>query len=144
MKRIVVASMAALALSGCAQFYLAFGIATNETPVVRVGAKEISAVDPDPLRFARGQGEVTITWQLGIGSSNRFAANGITIDGDVTKSDRPAPQTEILKCSVSEDRTRASCVNRNTRPGRYKYTVRLESADGRALPAFDPHIVNME
>lgn len=145
MKRIlVVAALAALALSGCAQFYLTLGIPTNETPVVRVGDQQISAVDPEPLRFARGQRDVTITWQFGLGSGNRFAANGITIDGEITKGDRPVPQTEIVNCRPNDDRTRFTCENRNTRPGRYKYTVRVVTADGKTLPAFDPTIVNME
>ncbi len=145
MKRVsLLAASLALALTGCAQLYLLLGKASNETPVVVVAGGVVKAVDPDPLRFKRGNTDVTITWQLD--SAHRFAANGIVIDGEITRDPKGKPdprQTEIVNCARQKD-TRFTCQNRNTRPGTYKYTVRIETADGKPLPPFDPVIVNME
>jgi hypothetical protein len=143
MKRtLLAAAFATLILSGCAQFYLAFGIATNQTPVVAVGNQVITAVNPEPIVFKKGPGEVTITWNLGLASTYRFAPNGIVIDGELIKEGKPVPQTEIVQCNPNRDLTQFSCVNKNTRRGTYKYTVRLVNAEGKPLPAFDPSIVN--
>lgn len=144
MKRVsLLVALLTFVLAGCAQFYLLFGKASNETPVVAVAGGMVKAVDPDPLRFKRGNTDVTITWQLD--SAYRFAANGIVIDGEITLDPKGKPdprQAEIVNCE-RKTATRFTCLNRNTRPGTYKYTVRIETADGKALPAWDPSIVNM-
>lgn len=144
MRRVLCTGLAALALSGCAQFNLIFHLPSDATPVVRVGKQQITAVDPDPLRFRKGDQNVRITWQLEWSSPYRFAPNGIVIDGELLpgKDAKPVPQTEIVECSANADRTQFSCVNKNTRPGTYKYTVRVVTVDGKALPPFDPSIVN--
>jgi len=146
MKRVVLAAMSALVavgLVGCAQLSLLFGLASNETPVVNVAKGAVTGVTPDPLHFGRGETNVRITWQLA--SGYRFAANGISIDGELIgglKGRLEPRQTEILECMPNEDRTRYTCLNKNSRPGVYKYTVRLVMADGNALTPFDPHIFN--
>ena len=144
MKRVsLLAALLTFALAGCAQFYLLFGKASNETPVVVVAGGMVKAVEPDPLRFKRGNTDVTITWQLD--SAYRFAANGIVIDGETTRDPKGKPeprQAEIVNCE-RQSNTRFTCLNRNTRPGTYKYTVRIETADGKPLPPLDPSIFNM-
>ena len=146
MKRLFLATLIALGLSGCAQFNRWFDLPSNQTPVVVVSGGEVKAVNPDPLRFSKDQGQVTIYWQAPGGY--RFAAKGgIFVDGELVggAGGRPAPQDEIVGCAPSNaDRTEFSCVNKNSRPGThtYKYTVNLETADGKPLKPFDPSIIN--
>ncbi|MGZ8255961.1 MAG: hypothetical protein ACXWVT_13990, partial [Burkholderiaceae bacterium] len=134
MKRILVALLVGVGLSGCTAFNRFFDIPSNETPVVVVLNGEVKEVTPDPLRFNNKQGRVTIYWQAKTGY--RFSAkNGISIDGERIggAGGRPDPtQNEIVECRPArEDLTEFSCVNRNSRPGIYKYTVRMETVEGK-------------
>ena len=51
--------------------------------------------------------------------------------------------TEVGRCVVTGNRQQVQCTNARSRKGTYKYTVLLEQG-GKALPAFDPYIVNKE
>jgi hypothetical protein len=138
----VVGALATVLLSGCAPFYLFFKIPTNATPVVRVDNQVIKAVEPEPLRFKAGAGEVTITWQVDDPGLRFAASNGIVIDGERIGGRLDPKQNEIVRCVADNERRRFSCLNRNTRKGEYKYTVRLETSDGKPLTPFDPSIIN--
>lgn len=146
MKRLLlVASLCVLGLSGCAQFNRIFNIASDETPVVLIVNGEVEEVAPDPLRFNKAQGRVVIYWQAP--SGYRFAAkNGIFIDGELIGGPRgklEPTQNEIVECGAANaERTEFSCVNRNSRRGIFKYTVNMESNDGKPLKPFDPSIYN--
>lgn len=145
MKRILLAVLIGVGLSGCTSFNRYFDLPSNETPVVAVVNGEVKNVTPDPLHFSNDQGRLTIYWQAQAGY--RFAAkNGISIDGErMDGADgRPNPtQNEIVECRPArEDLTEFSCVNRNSRPGKYKYTVRMETMEGKPLKPFDPTIIN--
>ena len=146
MKRILlVAALGILVLSGCVPFNRFFDIASDQTPVVVVANGEVTGVTPDPLRFNNSQGRVTIYWQAARGY--RFATkNGIFVDGERIGGPRgrtESNQTEIVECGpANAERTEFSCVNRNSRPGTYKYTVNLETVDGKPLKPLDPSIIN--
>lgn len=143
MKRILLAVLVGFGLSGCAQFNRIFDIPSNQTPVVVVTNGVVTSVNPEPLRFSKEQGQVTIYWQAPTGY--RFSArSGISVDGEQIPGGKLDPkQNEVVECRPENDaRTEFSCVNRNSRPGTYKYTVNLETADGKPLKPFDPSIIN--
>lgn len=109
----------------------------SDRPEVTVLNGEIR-VQPDPLRFEPGRRNVHINWRLPNDSPHRFAENGIVIDREVTNRSG-GQQTEVIDCRVTADGKQFSCLNKNTRPGVYKYTIRL-----MGLPPKDPSIVNMQ
>lgn len=118
---------------------------SSTTPVVNVSNGAPASVTPEPLTFSKAQGEVTIVWSVGA-TGYRFAArNGIYVEGELIGGmggKLVKDQNEIIKCSANSDRTRFSCVNRNTRKGTYKYTVHLETVDGKPVKPLDPMIAN--
>jgi hypothetical protein len=89
-------------------------------------------VSPEPLIFRAGGGEVAIVWQLPRGATYRFPDNGIVIDGR---------QEEIVRCGPRNEGLEFSCVNLRSKPGKYKYTIRV--LDGtKPLQPLDPTIEN--
>ena len=109
------------------------GEAMYANPLVSVKVGEI-AVSPDPLIFRKDEKNVRITWRLGAGDL-RFPENGIVIEGP--------RQDEIVDCKPGEGGRDFSCLNRNTRPGKYKYTIRVMKGD-KALEPRDPNIMNLD
>jgi hypothetical protein len=97
-----------------------------------------------------GRREVTVTWQLPPDSKHRFADNGIVIEGvlidQVIRGDRVSVvldprQNEIVNCRRSANGLEFSCLNRHTKPGYYKYTIRLVGGSQTSLVR-DPGIMN--
>lgn len=90
-------------------------------------------VDPDPLQFAKDQQNVKITWELPKDSKYIFPNDGITIKD---------PGDEILDCQVepNEKGLKYSCKNKHSKPGKYKYTVKVDGSP--AVPPLDPIIEN--
>ena len=139
-----------LALVGCSVFAQP-DTPANDRPLVTVVGTQIS-VQPNPLRFERGRGNVHINWRLPQGAKHRFAENGIVIDGEVDDPSarelkpgaRLKAQSEVVECRRTANGLQFSCLNKNSRPGVYKYTVRLVDEKGVALPPHDPSIVNMQ
>lgn len=144
MKRLLLAAVLCLAaLSGCDTFRGFLGMATHDKPTVHVVNNQIT-VEPDPLRFSRDQRNVTIIWRLEDGSPFTFATDGIRIDGEVKPGMPPDPrQTEIVEGRRTADGRQFVFLNRNSRPGTYKYTVRLVGPGGQTIEK-DPSIVNMQ
>ena len=103
--------------------------------------------DPRPTRVAINNGrlvvsqepiyvntkDATIVWYVSPFSSARFPR-----EGAVTFRDTPEGE---FRCATSEDARAVSCLDRYTRPGRYKYTIRL-TQDGKELEPLDPFVVN--
>ena len=144
MKRVLLAAaLCALALSGCDTLRERLGMGTNQKPVVSVVNGRIS-VDPDPLTFTRQHGTVTIIWRLDDASLTFVPDSGIRIDGEVIPG-RPLDrrQTEVVDCRVVGDGKQFQCLNKNSRKGTYKYTVRIRRADGTVIEQ-DPSIVNAQ
>jgi hypothetical protein len=103
--------------------------------------------DPHPVRVAVRDGHIvvnqepiyvktkdaTIIWRVPFGAS-------FTIDAiDFTGEGRP-PEGEFT-CARRDDGRVFTCLDRNSRPGRYKYTIRV-TQDGKALEPLDPYVVN--
>lgn len=119
-------------------------------------------VNPEVLLFTRGQGATHIKWSLPRDSALRFPADGIVIEGELSSLGRGTTtevkeprqrntptstpvdrsQQEIVDCKPSPDFKEFSCLNRNTRSGTYKYTIRV--IDGSRTLERDPPIINME
>lgn len=143
MKRVLLATaLCALALSGCDTLRERLGMGTNQKPVVSLISGQIS-VDPEPLKFARDQRNVTIIWRLDDASLRFVPDSGVRIDAEVTPGRPPDPrQQEVVDCRVVGDGRQFQCLNKNSRPGTYKYTVRVRRSDGTVVEK-DPSIVNM-
>jgi hypothetical protein len=156
MKRLLLAAIVALALSGCAQF-------TNQpAPRPADTTVKVSIVNgelvPDPLIVVFGPGTPggRIVWELQ--GNATFPADGIRIDGVLpdltegrTSKGRPPMtppgqtrvdrnQREIVECRRESPKV-FSCQNRKGKPGIYKYTITVESG-GESFWK-DPPIVNM-
>jgi hypothetical protein len=149
MKRLSsVLAVITLVTTGCGVFAPS-ELAANERPVVSLTNGAIR-VEPDPLHFGRDKRNVVINWRLPDGAKYRFADNGIVIDGEVDepnpremkKGARLKPQSEVVECRRTANGMQFTCLNRNTRPGVFKYTIRLLDERGAPLPPFDPHIFN--
>jgi hypothetical protein len=125
----------------------------NPQVTVRVDAV---AVGPDPLIFERSERDFRIVWRLQQADLT-FPENGIVIDGQLMHSSGQAvapgadagkkgqfvldaKQTEIVDCRVSEDRRAFSCLNRHTKPGVYRYTIRVLNK-GKLVQS-DPTVMN--
>lgn len=155
----IVVLSAALAATGCASFDPARG-GRPDRPKVTVENGQIQ-VNPDVLVFYRSQGAMRVTWALPRESTLRFPQDGIVIEGELTglagaktvevrdPRQRNTPtstpinrsQNEIVDCKPSPDFKEFSCLNRNTRSGVYKYTIRVN--DGGKTLELDPAFVNM-
>lgn len=161
-KRLLIVSVAlsaALAASGCAVLDPTRS-APPDRPKVTVDNGQIQ-VSPEALIFLRRQGATRITWSLPRDSALTFPADGIVIEGELTAlgsgrtievrdpKQRTSPtstaidrsQNEIVECKRSPDAKEFSCLNRNSRSGVYKYTIRV--VDGGRTLERDPAIVNM-
>jgi len=138
-----------LLLSGCAHFVKP---PDPVRPQVFVVDGRLIVVNAEPLVFTR-RGEVTVTWHLPKGYTFD-ERQGIVIEGRLvsqTKVPREGliqqiyvldpKQDEIVRCSASKDASEFSCVNRNTKPGRYKYTIRVRDGT-KLLEPLDPWVVN--
>jgi hypothetical protein len=130
----------------------------SATPQVTVAGGRIS-VSPDPLLFGKEQQNVLIVWQLPKGTNLRFPEGGIVIEGEITSkvlggsTDRGAQnnaapsivinrdQTEIVDCKARNEGLEFTCLNRHTRPGLYKYSIRVLE-DGKPLEPLDPSVMN--
>ncbi|HNT39299.1 MAG TPA: hypothetical protein PKO45_09280 [Rubrivivax sp.] len=139
--RLIAIATLALLLGACGGRY--HQQMRNAQPAVEVSGDTVKAVNPDPLRFRPDMGAVVITWHLP--ADYRFARNGIVIDGEL---DRPGgkltsrEQKEITDCKPVADGRQFQCYYRNSRPGTFKYTVRVQR-QGKALAPLDPEITNM-
>ena len=150
-KRPIVYIACALALSGCSIFHKDSSPPNPVQPQVFVVDGRLIVVNAEPLVFTR-RGAVTITWHLPRGSNYAFAEQGIVIEGLLvgqTKVPRVGlihqtyvldPKQDEIKCSPGKDGSEFSCVNRNSKPGRYKYTIRVRG--GTKVEPLDPWLVN--
>lgn len=142
MKKLLAGVVVMLLLGGCAAQQAG---RAPERPLVDVAGDAVQRVAPDPLRFRQGKGAVVITWALSADGYS-FPANGITIDGEL---DRPKgklkgrDQDQVVDCKPVANGRQFQCLYRNSRPGAFKYTVRV-LRDGKALPPFDPEITNID
>lgn len=149
-KRLFVYIGCALVLSGCAHWK---GVPTFEErsrPQVVVKDGRI-VVTPEILFYFKDERDFEVVWQLPKGSGFTFPTdNGIVIEGElldqVIRGERNSvvldkSQNEIVKCTRRSE-VEFACLNRHTRPGVYKYTIRVIDKDRRTLQR-DPPMMNM-
>ena len=88
-------------------------------------------VNQEPIIIPRNDKDKTITWSLPKDSPYSFPADGIVI----------ANGGDEFKCHLEADNQRFACKNKNSKPGKYKYTVKV--MDGaKPLEPLDPVISN--
>lgn len=149
-RRIVLSALLGLLLTGCQTVKLVTPLKERSNPQVSVADGRIR-VAPEILTFFSDEKSVTITWRLPADSRLRFADRGIEIHGRVTDRAVRTPdggeavvldrnQNEIVDCKRSQDGLAFACLNRNTRPGVYKHSIRI--SDGQKTIEVDPPIVN--
>jgi hypothetical protein len=152
MKRLLLlaAAFSAALLSGCSLLSKVV-LPPPDKPEVLIVDGSISVL-PEPLRF-KTRGATVIVWSLPSGYA--FPANGIVFEGEIVSPlpiDAPRreqqetirvnrAQQEIVDCKPIANNTKFQCLNKNTRPGEYKYTVRVLE-NGRPLKPLDPHLYN--
>lgn len=156
-----IAATCLLLIGGCAHVR---GVPTFEErsrPQVTVKDDRI-LVSPEILFYFPDERDVSIVWQLPKDSKYRFPTNasiskepGIVIEGRMT--DRvvrgaAAPnsvglerQDDIGGCRAGNGGLEFTCLNKHTRSGVYKYTIRVvdpESKDKKPIER-DPPLINM-
>ena len=141
-----------LILAGCQTYE---GIAPPEQrfrPQVTVTKDGRIEVSPEILFYFRNERDVSIVWQLPRGGQYKFPNDGIVIEGELVDQVLRTPgsaasvalnrnQREIVDCKAKSD-VEFVCLNRHTRPGIYKYTIRVDDGKNPALQR-DPPMVNM-
>lgn len=147
---IVLSALLSLLLTGCQSVKLVTPLKERSNPQVSVADGRVR-VAPEILTFFSDEKNVTITWRLPADSRLRFAERGIEIHGRVIDRTVRTPdggeavvldrnQNEIVDCKRSQDGLAFACLNRNARPGVYKYSIRI--SDGQKTLEVDPPIVN--
>jgi len=162
MKKITwtVLSLAAL-LGGCANFCVCKD-SPSTNPVVVIDSRAqtpLPVVIPDPLHFTKNQTDVRVAWHLPPNSGLSFPENGITIDGEVVHRSAKGYENRVASAAASKDgeivlreqtevvdckpasAVEFTCLNRHTRPGVYKYTVRVRLPSGQVIEQ-DPRMMN--
>jgi hypothetical protein len=97
-------------------------------------------VDRDPVHVERQMGrDVPIRWQIDPKADFSFDPTGIRVEGEQT-SRGLRPQDQLPR-ECNGGPKNVTCVNRNSRPGQFKYTVRLRDRN-HTLIERDPIIIN--
>jgi hypothetical protein len=160
-RQILLAVLAASLLGACAHHRPHGGGLDPAAPRVFItfkdGLKPAVAVFPDPLYFRKEQTNVRIVWRLPENLGLTFdPKDGIVIEGEITNKppnndkaqrgdSKPAlflnkEQNEIVNCSPAVGGLEFSCLYKHTRPGYFKYTIRVLS-DGKPLDPLDPTLM---
>lgn len=130
-KMILVAAATGLLLTACASHHPH----VEKTNPLRTGVSVVDGkyivVDQEPIYFSKGTQNVRFAWQLARDSGYTFPKDGVVIKdaGD-----------EIVECHPEQGGLSFSCLNKHTKPGKYKYTVKLEGSP--AVAPLDPVLVN--
>ena len=114
--------------------------AQPQAVTVTLAGNQIRA-DPDQVIVERRMGSnVVIHWRLPPGADYRFDPTGIVVNGEQTPGGL-RPQDQLPSSCPSASPVQVTCINRNTRTGTFKYTIRLLNRDQRPVE-LDPLIVN--
>ena len=148
-KRLFIYLVFALALSGCTSLKWVPSFEERRTPQVTVRDGRI--VVPEVLFYFPDERDFDIVFQLPRESGLTFPEkDSLVIEGELTdqviRGDRISVvlnpgQKEIGPCRRLSN-VEVACRNLHTRPGVYKYTIRVNGKDGRPLPSRDPPMVN--
>jgi hypothetical protein len=88
-----------------------------------------ASVDSETVQVSRGNSP-NITWQM-ISAGYTFPSNGIVFASGAS---------QFIDCHVEANGRRFSCKDRNTEPGKFKYTVNISGSP--TVPPLDPFIAN--
>ena len=130
-KNVFVAAAFSLGLGGCASLMMDCKTPDPGNPKVSVVSGRLLVVNQEPIVVPKGAKNFRITWELPLGSNYNFPADGIVVDKG----------RDEFSCNLEKDTQRFSCVFRNSKPGRYKYTIKANDGD-KALPPLDPIIMS--
>lgn len=130
-KLIFVVAAAGIMLTACASHHPYGPTADPLNPVVSVVDGKQIVVNQDPLVYAKEVQNVRISWRLPADSKYTFPKDGIVVN---------EAREEIVDCRPAEDGRSFSCLNRHTRPGKYKYNIKVQGTP--VVPVLDPVIVN--
>jgi hypothetical protein len=152
-KRLLAYVVLALALSGCTTLKWVPRFEERRTPQVTVSEGRI-VVTPAILFYFQDERDFDIVFQLPKDGGYSFPDKGIDIDGELLDQVIIAKETgasasvalnraqkEIVNCTRRSE-IEFVCRNIHTRPGLYKYTIRVNGKDGRPIPPRDPAVVN--
>jgi hypothetical protein len=129
-KSVLAAIVSAFALSACGPSAQDAKKLNPDNPQVSVVGGKI-AIDQETIRFAKDKQNVKITWQLPADSKYTFPKDGIAIkDGG----------DEFPDCHPEQNGLRFACMNKHSKPGKYKYTITVDGSP--AVPPLDPIIDN--
>ena len=129
-KQILIVAALALMLTACGKPSPPSKLDPTKPQVSVVDGK--IKVDQDVIEFKPEEKDVRIAWQLPKGSQFRFPRDGIVIEKG---------EGEFVECGPSQDAAEFSCLNRHTRPGTYKYTIKVQEGQ-KPLEPLDPTVVN--
>ena len=130
-KSIFVVAAAGIILTACASHHPYGPKADPLNPAVSIVDGKQIVVNQDPIFFAKEVQNVRITWRLPADSKYTFPKDGIVVN---------EAREEIVDCRPAEDGRSFSCLNRHTRPGKYKYNIKVQGTP--VVPVLDPVIVN--
>jgi len=117
------------------------GASAQPQPVTVTLVGDQIRADPDRVIVERRMGSnVVIHWRLPPGADYRFDPTGIVVNGEQTPGGL-RPQDQLPNSCPSASPKQVTCINRNTRSGTFKYTIRLLDRDQRPI-VLDPLIVN--
>ncbi len=109
----------------------------HKNPQVTVVDGKI-VVDQETITFAKDQQNVKITWHLPKDSNYVFPTDGIVIEGAGAGDEFLDHQVE-----PNDKGLKFSCKNKHSKPGKYKYTIKVQGPPGvPPLVPLDPYIDN--
>ena len=130
-KTLFVAAVTGLMLSACASHHAHMRNADPLNTLVSIADGKQIVVSQEPIYFAKGMKDVRVTWHVSPDSKYTFGKDGIVV---------AEAREELVDCRAAPDGMSFSCLNRHTKPGKYKYTVTLNGTP--AVAPLDPIMVN--
>ena len=133
MKIIALAGIAVVtvALSGCPGDMRMSRSPDPHAPNITVASGGYIVVDQEPIVVPKSEKDFVIVWQLPRDSVYTFPEDGIVV----------ARGDDEFKCNLEGGRQRFTCRFRNSKPGIYKYTIKVMEST-KLLEPLDPHIAN--
>ena len=130
-KSVLVATVSALVLTACASNMRVVRTPDPHYPNVTIAGGKYIVVNQEPIVIPNNEKDTWITWQLPVDSTYSFPADGIVI----------ANAGDEFKCNLEADKKRFACKDKNSKSGKYKYTIKV--IDGsKPLEPLDPFIMN--
>jgi hypothetical protein len=133
-KSLVLAVVLTVALAGCAHHRagrMAKQVPDPLNPQVFVVDGRGVGVNQEPIYIAPDKKDVRIVWSLPAGSTYTFPGDGIVV----------SEGRDEFQCGIEENKQRYACQFRNSRPGKYKYSIKVEDG-GKLLKPLDPSIIS--